>query len=286
MNRSTQTNQNYYFVLTPFINHNYFFESGRYNLSGLEYGFVTAFSGKLNNANALGTHFIFSYGSLNDKDDSVFNIKSMNINLGLNYKLDLIYAMYLKARIDGFYFLNEVQSTMSAGKTLKPNNIGFGASVAYGKEWDFRDYGLLGLEVALDYKGLYANETTINVFGGSTASYDDIYKSTLYNMLYVDLGLSYDKYFSTSVGLWGLNTGLGVKANATANKLATSKILNGNRNLNMTLDNDLVLAYLNIGGSYVLQSKNFDMEFSLAFYGNYGDRIMSNGGGFEWRVNW
>ena len=284
-NRIAQNN-NYYFILTPFVNHNYFFESGRYNLSGLEYGFVTAFSGKLNNTNSLGTHFIFSYGSLNDKDDSVFNIKSMNLNLGLNYKLDLIYAMYLKARIDGFYFMNEVQNTMSAGGKIKPNAIGFGASVSYGKEWDFRDYGLLGLEVALDYKGLYASETTINVFRGSTASYSDIYKSALYNMLYVDLGLNYDKYFSTSVGLWGLNTGLGVKANATANKLATSKILNGNRNLNMTLDNDLVLAYLNVGGSYVLNTKDFDMEFSLAYYGSYGDRVMSNGGGFEWRVGW
>ena len=287
MNRTTQ-NDKYYFILTPFINHNYFFESGRYNLSGLEYGFVTAFSGKLNNTNALGTHFVFSYGSLKDSADKEFDITSMNINLGLNYKLDLIYAMYLKARIDGFYFLNEVQNTMSAGGKIKPNTIGFGASVSYGKEWDFNNYGLLGLEVALDYKGLYASETTINVFKGSTASYSDIYQSALYNMLYVDLGLNYDKYFSSKVGLWGLNTKLGVKANATANKLATSKIsaLNNTRNLNMTLDNDLVLAYLNIGGSYVLNTKDFDMEFSLAFYGNYGNRTMSNGGGFEWRVGW
>ena len=50
MNRTIPSNQNYYFILTPFINHNYFFEIGRYNLSGLEYGFVTAFSGKLNKA--------------------------------------------------------------------------------------------------------------------------------------------------------------------------------------------------------------------------------------------
>ncbi|MGX2983830.1 hypothetical protein, partial [Helicobacter sp. 23-1045] len=109
-NPNPNSAQNYYFILTPFVNHNYFFESGRYNLSGLEYGFVTAFSGKLNNNNSLGTHFVFSYANLNDKDDSVFNIKSMNLNLGLNYKLDLIYSMYLKARIDGFYFLNEVKS--------------------------------------------------------------------------------------------------------------------------------------------------------------------------------
>ena len=282
INRTIQ-NDKYYFILTPFVQHNYFFESGHRNLSGLEYGFVSAFNGKENDSNSLGAHFIFSYASLKDSNDSIFNITTMNLNMGANYKLDLIWDMYVKARIDGYYFLNEVQSTMTKGDKIKPNSFGFGVSVSYGKEWDFRNDGLLGLEVGIDYKGLYADEITINAL-----NYDDIYKSALYNMLYLDLGLNYDKYFNTNAGLWGLNTRLGVKANATANKLAKSKIaaFNGIRNVNMTLDNDLILAYLNIAGSYVLQSKDFDMEFSLAFYGNYGNRVMSNGGGFEWRVGW
>ena len=280
---STIQNDKYYFILTPFVQHNYFFESGHRNLSGLEYGFVSAFNGKENDSNSLGAHFIFSYASLKDSNDSIFNITTMNLNMGANYKLDLIWDMYMKARIDGYYFLNEVQSTMTKGDKIKPNSFGFGVSVSYGKEWDFRNDGLLGLEVGIDYKGLYADEITINAL-----NYDDIYKSALYNMLYLDLGLNYDKYFNTNAGLWGLNTRLGVKANATANKLAKSKIaaFNNIRNVNMTLDNDLILAYLNIAGSYVLQSKDFDMEFSLAFYGNYGNRVMSNGGGFEWRVEW
>ena len=282
INRTNQ-NDKYYFILTPFVQHNYFFESGHRNLSGLEYGFVTAFNGKENDSNSLGAHFIFSYASLKDSNDTIFNITTMNLNMGANYKLDLIWDMYVKARIDGYYFLNEVQSTMTKGDKIKPNSFGFGVSVSYGKEWDFRNDGLLGLEVGIDYKGLYADEITINAL-----NYDDIYKSALYNMLYVDLGLNYDKYFNTNAGLWGLNTRLGVKANATANKLAKSKIaaFNNTRNVNMTLDNDLILAYLNIAGSYILQSKDFDMEFSLAFYGNYGNRVMSNGGGFEWRVGW
>ena len=282
INRTIQ-NDKYYFILTPFVQHNYFFELGHRNLSGLEYGFVTAFNGKENDSNSLGAHFIFSYASLKDSNDSIFNITTMNLNMGANYKLDLIWDMYVKARIDGYYFLNEVQSTMTKGDKIKPNSFGFGVSVSYGKEWDFRNDGLLGLEVGIDYKGLYADEITINAL-----NYDDIYKSALYNMLYLDLGLNYDKYFNTNAGLWGLNTRLGVKANATANKLAKSKIaaFNNTRNVNMTLDNDLILAYLNIAGSYVLQSKDFDMEFSLAFYGNYGNRVISNGGGFEWRVEW
>ena len=59
-----------------------------------------------------------------------------------------------------------------------------------------------------------------------------------------------------------------------------------NRVFDMIVDNDRVLGYTNINGSYVLNTKSFDMEFGIAYYGNYGDRVMSNGGGFEWRVGW
>ena len=275
---------NYYFTLTPFVNHNYFFESGRYNLSGLEYGFVTAFSGKLNNSNTLGTHFVFSYGSLNDKDDTAFNIKSMNLNLGLNYKLDLIYDMFIKARIDGYYFLNEVKS-ISIRDKIKPNTIGFGASIYYGKDFNFNNAGVLGLSGGVDYKGLYANEFIMSNMADS--SIYEKYNKQLYNLLYLDLAVDYNKYFNTSIGLWGLNTKFGIKGNITNNALAKSKVfLSNNRSVDMIVDNDRVLGYANISGSYVLNTKSFDMEFSLAYYGNYGDMIMSNGGGVEWRVNW
>ena len=287
--RTTQSTQssNYYFMLTPFVSHNYFFESGRYNLSGLEYGFITAFGGNISPSNYLGAHFAFSYGSLNDKNDKIFNITSSNMMVGLHYKFNMIWSMYLKARIDAFYFLNQVQSiAVTSGRVIKPNNIGFGASVAYGKEWDFGSGGILGLEVALDYKGLMSpNILTQN---GGDANINESFSKAFYNMLYVDLGLNYDKYFESSVGRWGLDTGLGIRGNITANALAKSKVSahNNARVTNMTLDNDRFIAYLNIGGSYLLESKDYDMEFSLAYYGNYGDRTMSNGGGFEWRVYW
>ena len=278
----------YYFILTPYIAHNLFYESGRYNVSGLEYGFITAFSGKITEEHILGLHFAFSYGSLKDSVDSIFNITAMNIMGGLNYKFDIRDDMYLKARVDIFYFLNQVQSTMTSGNTIKPNNLGFGASVAYGKEWDFDRNGILGLEVALDYKGLMGNALSLTSYANTTASYVDSYDKALYNMLYVDLGVNYDKYFESSVGRWGLDTGFGIRGNITANALAKSKVSahNNARVTNMTLDNDRFIAYLNVGGSYLLERKDFDMEFSLAYYGNFGDRTMSNAGGFEWRVWW
>ena len=267
-----QNPHNYYFILTPFINHNYFFESGRYNLSGFDYGFLTAFSAKVAESNSLGAHFIMSYGSLSDSKDKDLSIKSLNLNVGLNYKLDLIYDMYLKARGDFYYFLNQAKTLMMF-EAIKPNNLGFGASVAYGKDFDFKSGGVLGIEAGIDYKALQSSTISLH---------DNIYQKQLYHLIYADLGVSYSKYF----GNFGVNAGLGIKGNITANKLATSKIhiSNLNRNVDMVLDNDMFLGYANVSASYVLNHKNFDMEFSLAYYGNYGDRVISNGGGVEFRV--
>ena len=277
-NKMNKTNQNnlrdsanrdYYFILTPFINHNYFFESGRYNLSGLEYGFLTAFSTQVAESNSLGAHFIFSYGSLGDKQDKDLSIKNLNLNVGINYKLDLIYDMYLKSRGDFFYFLNQVK-TLTMLEAIKPNNLGFGASVTYGKDFNFGKGGILGIEVGIDYKALKTNEVSLNL---------QSYKQSLLNLIYADLGINYSKYF----GGFGINFGTGFKANL-APKLAESALLINTQNLRFVLDNDKYLAYANAGISYLLNTKNFDMEFSLAYYGNFGDRVISNGGGVEWRV--
>ena len=266
--------QNYYFILTPFVNHNLFFESGRYNLSGFDYGFLTAFSTQVAESNSLGAHFMMSYGSLGDKQDKDFMIKTLNLNVGINYKLDLVYDMYLKARGDFFYFLNQAK-TLTMFEAIKPNNLGFGASVVFGKDFDFKSGGVLGIEAGLDYKALQSSTISLH---------DNVYQKQLYHLIYADLGVNYNKYF----GNFGLNAGLGIKGNITANKLAKSQIHinNLNRSVDMVLDNDNFLGYANIGASYALNARDFDMEFSLAYYGNFGDRIISNAGGFEWRTRW
>ncbi len=280
---STQSNDKYHFILTPFVNHNLFFESGRYNLRGLEYGFLSAFSGKITPSNALGAHFMMSYGSLGDLNDKNFSITNLNLNIGLNYKFDMIWDMYLKARGDFYYFLNQVK-TLTIFESIKPNNLGFGLSVAYGKDFNFGSGGTLGVEGGIDYKALQSSNIALQ--NSADRSVSEIYQKSLYNLIYVDLGLNYAKYFNSSVGLWGLNANMGIKGNVTANKLAKSQVrLNAfNRSVDMTLDNDKVLGYVNLSGSYVLNAKDFNMEFSLAYYGNYGDRVVSNGGGVEMRV--
>ena len=279
-NQSTTQTDKYYFLLTPFVTHNYFFQSGRYNLSGLEYGFITAFGGKITPNNYLGAHFMMSYGSLGDAKDKDFSITNLNLNAGLHYKLEMIWDMYLKARGDFYYFLNQAK-TLFIPNAIKPNNLGFGVSVAYGKNFNFGDGGDLGVEVGIDYKGLQTTRITIDGVDKTTS---ETYQKSLYNLIYADLGLNYAKYF----GGFGINVGVGIKGNVTANKLAKSKIQLStfNRSVDMILDNDNFLGYANAGIGYLLNAKNFDMEFSLAYYGNFGDRIISNGGGFEWRVVW
>lgn len=277
--RSANQSQNFYFVFTPFLNHNYFYEAGNYRLSGLDGGFITAFSGKLGFGNTLGAHFGFGYGSLGDKNDKAFSIKSVNLMLGLNYRLDLIWDMFIKARGDFFYFANEVSSTQVA--KIKPNNVGFGISASYGKDFNFKNYGVLGVELALDYKAL--NATSISVKSALDGTNMQNYSKSLYNLIYLDLGVNYDKYFITRAGQVGLNAGIGLRGNL-APKLAKSTLLVNGLKINAVLDNDKFLGYVNIGGSYVLNMRKYVMEFGIAFNGSYGDRSMSNGGNFEWRV--
>lgn len=273
----------YRFMLTPFVNHNIFFESGAHNLSSIDAGFVTLFSGKINENNELGTHFTFSYSNLKDSNDKAFNVKSANLNLGLNYKVDFIYDTYLKARIDAFVFMNKIKS-LTIINTLKPNNIGFGASAYGGKDFHLGEIGSFGVEVGLDYKMLYQKSITIS--NASNTIYE-IYDRAFYHLLYLDLGLAYSKYFSTNIGLWGLNAKVGYRDNLTNNALTKSKVfLSRGGSVNMTMDNDNALGYYTVGGSYLLEKKDFDMEFELNYIGGVGDRSVSNGGGFKWRVLW
>ncbi len=278
LNRTTaQSYDSYYFAIAPFILHNLYKQAGNYRPSGLEGGFITAFSGKLDYANALGVHFGFSYGSLGDKNDKAFSIKSANLMLGLNYKLDLVYDMFIKARGDFFYFANEVSSEQVA--KIKPNDLGFGVSVAFGKDFDLGDAGILGAELGIDYKGLSTNSVSVKSALDNSTMQD--YDKSLYNLIYADLGVSYRKYF----GFFGLNLGAGIRANL-AHKLATSKVVVSNNTINILLDNDKFLGYASAGISYVLNKTNYAMEFGLNYYGNFGDRSMSNGGSLEFRVGW
>lgn len=107
------------------------------------------------------------------------------------------------------------------------------------------------------------------------------YERALYHLLYADLGINYNKYFGTI----RLSVGAGIRGNLTT-QLAKSKISISDNIINVLLDNDKIFGYTNAGVSYALNAKSFDMEFSLSYLGSFGNRAMSNGGGFEWRITW
>ena len=199
---------------------------------------------------------------------------------GLNYRADLAWDMYVKARGDFYYFLNSADSSEMA--VAKPNNLGGGLSVAFGKDFDFKQGGVLGIELGIDYKAFHTGEVSANDIWGNA---NDEYKSALYHLLYADLGLNYYKYFSTDLGLWGLDARLGIRGNLTP-KVSNGTLMVANRAVDITLDNDSVLGYLNVGGSYVVEAQKYAMEFTLRYNGSFGDKSMSNGGSFEWRVYW
>ncbi|MGX2982455.1 hypothetical protein [Helicobacter sp. 23-1045] len=264
---TAESTKNYHFVFTPFVNHNYFFDSGE--LSGFDFGFVSAFSGKIAESSAFGAHFAMSYGALGDTN--ALQIKSMNFNGALHYKLDLPYATHFRVRGDFFYFLNELQTMFF---DAKPNNLGFGASASYGKDFDFGNAGILRVEGGFEYKGLYAR--AISLGGGD-------YSDSLQNMLFADVSVDYGKYFHTSSGVCGVNAMAGVKGNALFALKNGSVVLNG-RAFDLLLGDDKILGYMSAGVSYVLQKRAFDVEFSAKYYGNFGDSGMSNGGSVEIRV--
>lgn len=272
-NRTSAQSTKSLITLMPFVSHNLYSKAGNYQLSGLDYGFIGAFSGD----SGLGLHLGFSYGNLSDKNDKDFHIKSMNLMAGLNYKLDMIWDMYLKARGDFFYFLNEISSQQLA--KVKPDNIGFGANVAFGKDFDMGNAGILGAEIGMDYKGLSASSTSAKSTLDNSTMQD--YSGALYHLIYVDFGLRYDKYFANAK----LNFGAGVRKNLFP-KFAKGKVIVANNEINILLDNDKILGYANAGISYVVNAAAFSMEFGVAYYGNFGDRSMNNSGSLEWRTIW
>ncbi|MGX3012267.1 hypothetical protein ACWIUD_12090, partial [Helicobacter sp. 23-1044] len=147
---------------------------------------------------------------------------------------------------------------------------GFGANLTFGKTFDFRTGGALSLEAGFDYKALKSKEIKAD---------SAIYQNALFNLIYGDLGVSYANYF----GGFGVNFGVGAKFNL-APKLAKSKVLVRSQNFDFALDCDKILGYANAGISYLLEAQNFDMEFGVQYFGGFGDKGISNGGGFEWRV--
>lgn len=266
----------YYIAIMPFGGYNTFAESGRYNLSGFDAGLLGVVGKRLDSASSAGVQFGVSYLNLNDKDDKEFKINSMNIMVGANYKRDLKRGYFVKTRGDFFYLMNEVSSA-SLDETQKPNNMGFGVSLAGGKEFKLNKKDKVSLALGLDYKGLKTAETT-------TAG--AVYEAGLYHFVNLDLGANYDTNVRTGFGMLGLNAGAGVRGNVSGDSLAKSQVVLNGTSVDMLMDYDKVVGYVNLGVGYEFMVLKKHSEISLMYNGSFGDKSMSNGGGAEFKMRW
>ncbi|RAX54299.1 hypothetical protein CCY99_04620 [Helicobacter sp. 16-1353] len=265
------TASNYHFFFTPFITHNVLNESNGMGASGLNYGFISGFSGMLGDSNTLGVHLGFNYGGISGENNlTKTDIKTMGLLLGLHYKLDLVYDMYIKAIGNAFYFLNNIdyQTGLATSSKQSPNDLAFSGSLYYGKDFDFSTFGKLGLEAGVNYQGIQSDKIDFN---------EESYKSKLINLIYIDVGSNYTKVFDSGFG-FNLNLGIKTLINEAKAKMTILGI-----ETDFTIGADRFLGYAGAGVSYFI---NKQVELNLSYLGSFGDKSMSNSGFFNARFWW
>lgn len=270
-----ESNDDFYFIFSPFVNHSILSDEVYIPMSGLNYGFVSAFNANLANIHTLGLHFGLNYGNMKGKQNlSYIDLNTLSLMAGIHYKIDFIYSMYVKARGDFFYFMNDMTSNVNS---IKPSNIGFSASIYYGKDFNFIDYGVVGIELGGNYIGFKSGAIDIE----RIEHYNDIFAS----LLYLDLGISYAKVFNFGLVM---NAAFGAKYNAMKENTSSLSVYNNKINSLGTQENyafsvasDTYLAYAKLGIGYVL---NETMEFNLSYLGSFGDKSINNGGFFSYKL--
>lgn len=258
---SSLESSKFYFVFSPFAGYNSISDS---DISGLDYGFISAFNARLGSYNTLGLHIGFSYG--NFKDNLSNKIDTTSLMAGLHYKLHLPYDMFLKFRGDYFGFYNSLNMQEDSTKL---DNMGFGGSAYYGKDFNL-EYGKISLELGVDYKGIMVNPVSLE---------NERYDKVLLHLLYTDLALGYHNTFSLG---FMLDTRLGAKVN-TLKDINARLYFNNINQVDFTITNDRFLGYGNLSLGYTLKDM---MEFSLSYIGIFGDKSMSNNGFFNFKIWW
>ncbi|RAX55142.1 hypothetical protein CCY99_00130 [Helicobacter sp. 16-1353] len=259
---------NYRFFFTPFITHSIINAN---NVSGLSYGFVSGFNARLGDSHTLGTHIGFSYGNLKGSNTNE-SIESTNLNalLGLHYKLDLVYRMYVKALIDAVFINNNANYVISnTANKADSNSLGYNLNIAFGKDFDFESAGIFGAEIGLNSLGLNSSDIII---GSQT------FKAQFTNLIYVDLGVNYDIKFGLGIGL---DSTLGLKylLNSPTGNI---QIQNGGIQA-YDIGADKFIAYFGLGINYAVTS---NIELGLNYLGNFGDESIQNSGFFNVKIGW
>ena len=267
---NVNSSDDFYYFFSPFVSYSNIHHG--LNISGMSYGFVSGFNAKIGSSNTLGFHFGGSYGNMNDNSSNAtsLDMESMAMLLGLHYKLDLVYDMYIKAFLEGYYFMNDITYVADAIYNQSPNNIGYGASVYFGKDFSFDSYGILGAEIGIIYNGLQSGKMTFS-------SINEIYESSLIHLPYIDIGINYNKIFNSG---FGFNLMLGGKYLLTT---PSANMTISNIKLAYDISADNYYGYGGIGMSYFI---NNNVELGLQYLGNIGDVSQNHTGFFNVRVWW
>ncbi|RAX55302.1 hypothetical protein CCY99_00965 [Helicobacter sp. 16-1353] len=265
-NLNSNDSHNYHTFFTPFITHSIL--DG--DISGLSYGFVGGFNAKLADSHTLGTHIGFNYGSMNgNKSTNNIDINNLNILLGLHYKLDLVYGMYVKALVDFIYINNDGKYSFDLGLyKVNSNSYGYNANIAFGKDFSLKNAGILGIEIGFNPLGIKTNDTQIGTHK---------YIGDFTNLLYGDLGLNYNIRFKNG---FGLDSMLGVKYlfNNPQGKMALLNTI-----INYDIGVDKLISYIGFGVNY---SVNSSITLGLNYLGNFGDRTITNSGFLNIKIGW
>ncbi len=253
------------FFFTPFISHNILLKNNDFGLSGLNYGFISGISFNLGSINTLGFHSGFSYGEISGtKDVTTAIINTMSVVLGLHYRLDLGYGIYIKTLGDIFYFLNNVSLNQDK---QKPNAFGYSGSIYIGKDFNFDNAGKLSIDIGGIYQGIQNNEINFT---------NETYTKNLINLIYSDLYINYNKNFNSG---FGLDIGGGTKVLFTK---PTARIIIGGYN-DFDIGTDKILGYMRFGINYNIKNS---VIFNLDYIGSIGDKTMSNSGMFNIKALW
>ena len=264
-NKTKDNNLTNHFFFAPFITHNILTKNNGFGLSGFNYGFVSGFGFGIDSNNTLGIHTGFSYGNLSgSKDVLQTDISSLTILLGLHYKLDITYGLYLKVFGDAFYLLNKA---LLNEQKQSLDSIGFGGSVYLVKVFDFDNVGNLNLELGLNTTGLQNNE--INFI-------NETYAKNFIMLVYGDVYLEYNKMFASG---FGINTGIGTKYLFTKPKAEV--IVGGYDTFDIGVDE--ILGYLRLGVDWHINNM---VILDLDYIGSFGDKSISNSGMFNIKVVW
>ncbi|RAX51338.1 hypothetical protein CCY99_09270, partial [Helicobacter sp. 16-1353] len=179
---NTQDSHKYQAFLTPFVTHTILDSS---SMSGVAFGLVGGFNVRLGDTHTLGTHLGFSSGKVSgEQNNNSATIRNVLLSLGVHYKADFTYGMYLKALLDLIYLKNDGAYKLDGSINpiyASPQAKGYNLNLAFGKDFDFKSAGIFGLELGLESSGLDSK----SYFAGAN------YLGSFTNIFYADLGVNY-----------------------------------------------------------------------------------------------